>query len=493
MSAAQKEHAHWSSRLAFIMAAIGSAVGLGNLWRFPYTAGESGGGAFVLLYILCVALIGLPVLSAELFIGRRGQLSAVGAVAKVARSEGAPVAWAALGWVGMIGAFIILTFYSVIAGWVLSYVVTIGGDLVSRVAADGPGALAQGAFAGESADEIGGRLGALLTDSPRMLIFHAIFMAATVAVVARGLKGGIEAAVKLLMPAFFVMLIVLVGFSVFTGDTGRAFVYLFGVDGARFADELAPGILDGSIINSALGQAFFSLSLGSAMMITYGSYMTPDTDIPRVSRFIAISDTGVALLAGLAIFPIVFAAGIDPAAGPTLLFQALPVAFNSMPAGGVFALLFFLLAFFAALTSSIALLEASVSYVDEQTTGDHRVAVSIALGAICFVIGVANALSQNPNSPVSQVRLDDGVPLLGGVSILDMLDTLTGDILLPLAAFLTALFAGWAVSATSAREELGFKSERWFAVWRFLMRWVCPIAIGAILVYSAVIAPLTGA
>ncbi|MEL6365674.1 MAG: sodium-dependent transporter, partial [Pseudomonadota bacterium] len=402
--------------------------------------------------------------------------------------EGASPAWSVLGWVGMIGAFLILTFYSVIAGWVLAYIAMLVGDLAARIGTDGLGALAAGAFANDGADAIGARLGALLTDSPRMILFHAIFMAATVFLVARGLKGGIEAAVKFMMPAFFVMLLALVGFSLLTGDAVRGINYLFGVR----PGELIGPLSDGSIIVSALGQAFFSLSLGSAMMITYGSYMTRDTDIPRTSRFVAISDTGVALLAGLAIFPIVFQAGIDPAGGPTLLFQALPIAFNSMPGGGIVALVFFILAFFAAVTSSIALLEASVSYVDERSQGNHRVVVAITLGAICFAIGVVNALSQNPNSPVSAIALPDAVPLLGGKNLLDFFDTLTGNILLPLAAFLTALFAGWAVSATSAREELGFKSEAWFARWRFLVRWVCPIAIGAILIYGAVVAPLLG-
>lgn len=485
MQARETQHEHWSSRLAFIMAAIGSAVGLGNLWRFPFTAGENGGGAFVVLYVLCVFLIGLPVLSAELFIGRRGQQSAIGSVARVARAEGATTAWAALGWIGMIGAFLILTFYSVIAGWVLAYISMIVGDLFARIGSDGLSALGAGAFANDTPDEIAARLGALLTDSPRMILYHALFMGATVFLVARGLKGGIEAAVKIMMPAFFVMLLVLVGFSLVIGDAGAGFNYLFGVRPAQLIEPLS----DGSIITSALGQAFFSLSLGSAMMITYGSYMTPDTDIPRVSRFIAVSDTGVALLAGLAIFPVVFAAGIDPAAGPTLLFQALPTAFNAMPAGGIFALLFFILAFFAAVTSSIALLEASVSYVDEQSKNDHRVMTAIILGGICFVIGIANALSQNPNSVFSTFQLSPSIPMIGGVSILDMFDALTGNVMLPLAAFLTALFAGWAVSSTSSREEMGFKSEAWYGRWRFLVRWVCPVAIGAILIYSAVIVP----
>ena len=495
----------WSSRAAFILAAIGSAVGLGNLWRFPFTAGENGGGVFVLFYLICVLLIGLPVLVAELFIGRRGRMSAVGSVVRIAKSEGRSNWWAAQSWLGMTGAFVILTFYSVIAGWVMSYALMIGGDLIGAVAARGPGALAGGAFAGETQEQVAAKLGALLSDPGRMILYHALFLVITVGIVARGVKGGIEKVVTILMPAFFVMLLVLVLFSVFTGDAGRGLNFLFGF---RFADTLDAngevvargflhGLKDGSVVSAALGQAFFSIGLGSALMATYGAHMSRDQSIPRSSRLVALSDTRVGVLAGVAIFPIVFQVGLSPAGGPTLMFQTLPMAFQNMPVGGVFGFLFFLLAFFAAITSSIALLEAATAWFEEQQDGRQRTMIAIVLGLVAFVIGVANALSQVPTTHADGSPRDlffntfrpwGAIPLFqdsdgNAVDLLSFLSNST-DIILPIAGLITAIFAGWVVSTSVSREEIGFESEAWYQRWRFLIRYVCPIGIGLVILYS---------
>ncbi len=475
------------------MAAIGSAVGLGNLWRFPYVAGENGGGAFVVFYIICVVLIGLPVLVAELFIGRRGGMSAVGSVVKIAKAEGRSPLWSLQSWFGMIGAFIILTFYSVIAGWVLAYVVMIGGDLFAAIGRDGLGGLTAGAFAGQTEAQVSAKLGELLNDPTRMIIYHAIFMLVTVLIVMRGIKGGIEAAVTFLMPAFFVLLIVLFGFALVEGDAAQGVDFLLGVR----LDDLWTGMSNGSVISAALGQAFFSIGLGSALMATYGAYMQADQDLPKSARLVAIADTGVGIVAGLAIFPIVFAMGLAPGAGPTLMFQTLPLAFFGMPGGGVFGLLFFLLAFFAAITSSIALLEVSTKWVDEQTKSNQRaVSVSI-LGLVAFGIGVLNALSQvpqvGPNGEDQSSFWNTWQPLgdltlFKGMVLLDFLSATT-DLILPIAGFITALFAGWVVSTSTAREAIGFKSEIWFKRWRFLIRWVCPLGIFAVIFYATVWAP----
>lgn len=498
------ENVQWSSRAAFVLAAIGSAVGLGNLWRFPYVAGENGGGAFVLFYIICVVLIGLPVLVAELFIGRRGGMSAVGSVVKIARAEGRSSLWAMQSWLGMIGAFIILTFYSVIAGWVLAYVVMIAGDLIGSITRDGMAGLSAGAFAGQSAEQVSAKLVELLSDPTRMIIYHGIFMVVTVAIVARGIKGGIEAAVTILMPAFFVLLLVLLGFALVSGDRVQGIDFLLGV---RLGDtELADGtvrhglwhgIQDGSVISAALGQAFFSIGLGSALMATYGAYMSADQDLPRSARLVALADTGVGVVAGLAIFPIVFAMGLAAGAGPTLMFQTLPLAFQGMPFGGIFGLMFFLLAFFAAITSSIALLETSTKWVDEQTKSDQRWISASILGVIIFAIGVLNALSQVPQAgpngedqisfwntwhPLGSIRLFENMVLLDFLSA-------TTDIILPLSGFIASIFAGWVVSASTAREAIGFKSEVWFQRWRFLIRYVCTSGIFIVIVYSTIIAP----
>ncbi len=495
---------HWSSRAAFILAAIGSAVGLGNLWRFPYVAGENGGGAFVLFYIICVALIGLPVLVAELFIGRRGGLSAVGSVAAIAKSEGRSSWWALQSWIGMIGAFVILTFYSVIAGWVLAYVLMIGGDLFASIGREGIGALGGGAFAGQTPEAVQAKLTELLRDPGRMILYHGLFMALTVAIVARGIKGGIETAVTILMPAFFVLLVALFLFALVAGDAGAGANFLLGVrlgdttleDGSVLRGLFA-GVADGSVISAALGQAFFSIGLGSALMATYGAYMTKDQNLPRSARLIAIADTGVGVVAGLAIFPIVFGMGLNAAAGPTLMFVTLPLTFQAMPVGAIFGLLFFLLAFFAAITSSIALLETSTKWVDEQSAGGHRVAAAAGLGIVAFLIGVLNALSQVPvvgpdgedNSNFWNTWRPLGdVPLFEDMVLLDFLSATT-DLILPIAGLITAVFAGWVISTSTAREAIGFESEIWFERWRFLIRYVCPIGIGAVIVYSTIIAP----
>ncbi len=493
MQAQETSTVNWSSKAAFILAAIGSSVGLGNLWRFPFTAGENGGGAFVLFYILCVLLIGFPVLAAELFIGRRGGRSAVGSVVKIAKSEGRSSLWAAQSWLGMFGSFIILTFYSVIAGWILSYALDIAIDLIQRTARDGVGALTSGAFAGESEDQVRGRFNTLLANPTRVLIFHAIFMIVTVGIVAQGVKGGIERTVTILMPAFFVMLIILFGFALVEGDLKSGANFLIGIR----PDQLFSGIRDGSVINAALGQAFFSIGLGSALMLTYGAYMNKSTDIPDSTRVIGVADTVVGIIAGLAIFPIVFAAGQDPAGGPGLMFLTLPIAFQSMPFGAIFGLVFFLLAFFAAITSSIALLESSTKWVDEQSEKNNRFWAALAIGIIVFIIGIGNALSTVPKT------LADGTPnitfwnswtpmgdfpLFEDMTLLDFLSKTT-DIILPIAGFITAVFAGWIISQASSREELGFKSEAWYQRWRFLIRWVCPIGIGTVIIYSTIIAP----
>ncbi len=487
------ENVHWSSRAAFILAAIGSAVGLGNLWRFPYVAGENGGGAFVLIYVLCVLLIGLPVLVAEFFIGRRGGMSAVGSVVKIANAEGRSSWWSLQSWFGMIGSFVILTFYSVIAGWVLAYVVMIAGDLFAAIGRDGLAGLKAGAFAGQSQEQVSAKLTELLSNPTRMIIYHGVFMIMTVGIVARGVKGGIETAVTFLMPAFFILLLILLGFALLEGDAGAGANFLLGV---RF-DDFLTGVKNGSVISAALGQAFFSIGLGSALMATYGAYMREDQDLPRSARLVALADTGVGIVAGLAIFPIVFAMGLAPGAGPTLMFQTLPLAFQGMPGGGVFGVMFFILAFFAAITSSIALLETSTKWVDEQTKENRRLISASLIGLVIFGIGVLNALSQVPTVGANgedQTTFWNtwhplgGIALFQGMVLLDFLSATT-DIILPVAGFITAVFAGWIVSSSTAREAIGFKSEKWFARWRFLIRYVCTTSIFAVIVYSTIIAP----
>ncbi|MCA1749066.1 MAG: sodium-dependent transporter [Sphingomonadales bacterium] len=457
---------HWSSRFAFVMAAVGSAVGLGNLWRFPAEAGANGGGAFVIFYILCVVLIGLPILLSETLIGRHGQSSAVESAKVVARESGASDGWSALAWVGMLGAFFILTFYSVVAGWVLYYIGVFGTDLIAAI---GGGTLFEGAFAGQSVEQVQGHLPSLFADPLMMILLHGAFMGITIYIVARGVTGGIELAATWLMPAFFLLLVGITVYGAFTGAFGQALEFMFAFNPER--------LLHGPVMLSALGQAFFSLSLGSALMITYGSYASRSTNLAGASTIIASADTSVAIIAGLAIFPIVFAAGLDPALGPTLMFQTLPASFQAMPAGSLIGFLFFVMVFFAALTSSIALLEAPTSWAIHKF-GAGRSRTAITLGLIIFSIGMLSALGYNV---LSHVRPLAFWPTFAELDILDSIDAITGKILLPLSGLLTAIFIGWIADRKLTDAENGI-SGGLHLIWRFLIAWLCPIAVSLILI-----------
>ena len=457
----------WSSRWAFILAAIGSAVGLGNLWRFPAEAGANGGGAFVIFYIICVVLIGLPVLLAESLIGRHGRSSAVESVKTVARESGASEHWSILATVGMLGAFVILTFYSVIAGWVIHYIIVFAGDFLASIS---NGNLTGGAFEGRSSEDVQAILPRLFADESTMLIMHAVFMAVTIFVVARGILGGIEKVAVWLMPSFFLLFLGITIYGSFTGDIGSALTFLFAFEPSR--------LLDPNVMLSALGQALFSLSLGSALMITYGAYADRSINLAGTSGMIATADTAVAIIAGLAIFPIVFAAGLDVASGPTLMFQTLPASFQAMPAGSLIGLLFFIMVFFAALTSSVALLEAPTSWaIHRFKTG--RILTTTITGGIAFLIGIAATLSFN--SQAEFYPLNFGI--FANQNMFGFLDVLSGKILLPVSAFLVAVFVGWIADRKLINSENGL-SGGMESLWRFLIAWLCPVVVGLILFFG---------
>lgn len=423
------QHAHWSSRFAFILAAVGSAVGLGNLWRFPFQTGDNGGSAFVLIYIGCVALFALPVLMAEIAIGRHAQQSAISSTRKMAQEAGRSANWAIVGWVCTAGGFLILTTYSVIAGQVLAY--SASGFYGGFSQPDGANLFYRGEFT--------------------QLAWHAGFMIITVLIVARGLKGGIEQVATFLMPLFFVMLIGLTIYSLATGAASEAIAYLFTPDFSA---------VTGQTFVAALGQAFFSVSVASAIMITYGSYLSKDTNIGSSSILIASADTLVALIAGLMIFPIVFMVGIDPAAGLGLIFTALPAVFADMPAGNIIGGAFFALAFIAAITSSISLLEGTVAFVEEHSDFSRPTAAWL-LGFFAFMIGAGAVWSSD----------------FGGLFV----DWLSGSFLLPLGGLLVAVFAGWVIPKSLMREEMSHASNGLFAFFHFCVKFVVPPAIGFIL------------
>ena len=457
----------WSSRTAFILAAVGAAVGLGNIWRFPTLAGENGGGAFVLVYIGFVILLGLPLVLSEISLGRAGGEDAIGSTRNVAKASGKSEKWGGVGALQITAGFLILSFYCVVAGWVVNYIFVSGADWFGAIASGDPFAQA---FAGESQDEITGRMGALFGDPVRMIGLTAIFLVATIWIVASGVHDGIEKAATWLMPAFFVLLVIVTIYGAFTGSFAEAVAFLFTPDFSK----LSPGVL-----NEALGQALFSLSLAAGGLLTYGSYVSKDVNLAPTAAMIAAADTTVAILAGLMIFPIVFAVGLDPAAGPALIFQTLPVAFSSMPAGALVGFIFFVLIFFAALTSSISLLEGPTAWVIDRF-GLKRRAAAWLVGGVAFLIGVACALGYNA---WSDVRLLGFWDIFENTDILDTIDGFTGKIMLPLAALLVAVLIGWKADRNLVQNEVGL-SGGMFVLWRFLVAWLCPIAVSLVLLFG---------
>jgi NSS family neurotransmitter:Na+ symporter len=446
----------WSSRLAFVLAATGSAVGLGNIWKFPYITGENGGGAFVLVYLVCIAVVGIPIMMAEVMIGRRGGRSPVNSLRLIAERDRLNPAWKLVGAVGILAGFLILSFYSVIGGWAVSYV----------------GTTASGALTGQSAEAVGAIFSDLLSDPMTLLLWHTVFMALVMVVVARGVRSGLERAVSILMPGLFVLLLIMVGYAMTTGAFGRAAAFLFQPD---FSKLTTSGVL------IALGHAFFTLSLGLAVMMAYGSYLPKHVSIAKTSITVSVIDTAVALLAGLAIFPVVFANGLEPGAGPGLIFQTLPLAFGQMPLGACFGTLFFVLLIFAAWTSGISLLEPIVEWLEEQK-GLNRAVSTLGAGFICWALGIASILSLNLWSDVAPLSF---IPALEGKTIFDLLDFFTANILLPLGGLLVALFAGWVMSRQAMENELSLSAPA-FNLWFITVRFLTPVAVAVVFVYNLI-------
>ncbi len=443
----QSIHGQWSSRWAFVLAATGSAVGLGNVWKFPYIAGENGGGAFVLIYLVCICLIGVPIMMAEIMLGRRGRQNPVMTMETLAKEEGVSSHWKWLGIMGVLAGFFILSYYSVIAGWALSYIFT----------------SASGAFSGSTAETVGDIFGGLVSSPERLLIWHTLFMVMTMLVVARGVRSGLEKAVMLLMPGMFVLLILLVGYSIFKGDFAQGFAFLFSPDFSK---------LEWGTVLTAMGHAFFTLSLGMGAIMIYGSYLPGDVSIAKTGFMVAMADTLVALLAGLAIFPIVFANGLDTASGPGLVFQTLPIAFGQMPGGIFFGTLFFVMLVFAAWSSSISLIEPAVTWLVEKKKMTRGKACVIA-GIVTWLLGIVTVLSFNKwafTFTFAGQKKTEG--------LFDMLDILTANIMLPLGGLLIAVFAGWKMAKTSTTDELAMNvSDVGYKLWLFLVRYVTPVAV----------------
>lgn len=434
-------HGQWSSRMAFILAATGSAVGLGNVWKFPYIAGENGGGAFVIVYLLCIAGLGLPIMMAEVMLGRRGRQSPINTMRSLSQDEGVNSLWKYVGWMGVLAGFLILSYYSVVAGWAVAYVFR----------------TMSGLFEGATAEGVDTIFSGLVGDPERLLAWHTIFIVMTLVVVARGVRSGLERAVRFLMPALFALLLLLVGYAMAEGEFVRGLVFLFRPDFSK---------LTGDAVLIAMGHAFFTLSLGMGAIMMYGSYLPERASIARTSFTVASADTIVALLAGMAIFPIVFANGLEPGQGPGLIFKTLPIAFGAMPGGVFFGTLFFLLLVFAAWTSAISIIEPTVAWLVENH-GFSRVSATVWGGLVTWLVGVGSVLSFNLWSN----------PLLFGKTFFDIVDYLTSNIMLPLGGLLIALFAGWIMSEKSVREEMAMSHRGLYRAWYVLLRFVTPVGV----------------
>nr|WP_070959259.1 sodium-dependent transporter [Hyphomonas sp. Mor2] len=447
------ESTMWSSKATFILATIGFSVGLGNIWRFPYLAGESGGGAFVIIYLACVALIGIPIIVAELMIGRRGGMTPGMTMSKLAKEAGRSRFWGIAGLVAIITAFLIVSYYCVIGGWTLHYVFLSASEGWSGV----DSAQSQTTFEH------------LLSDPVLLIFWQLVFLSIVALITVRGLNGGIEKAVSLLMPALFVLLISLAIYGLIVGDAARGLAFLFEPDWTQVTGE--------TFLN-AIGQAFFSVGVGMAAMMTYGAYLPKKVNIAETSFIVAFADSAVAIIAGLAVFPFVFANGLSPTEGPGLVFVTLPTAFGDLTGGGVASIAFFALLAVAAITSAIALFEVLAACGEEH--GISRLKTAVGAAGVLWAVGLLTVFSLNHWAAFHPLSF---LPGFEEATVFDSIDRITATIGLPLGGFLISIFAGHVLSARIVADELGVSSEGViFRIWRFLLRWPLPAAIALLLI-----------
>ena len=445
------QHESWSSRAGFLLATIGAAVGLGSIWKFPYLVGTSGGGAFVIVYVLAVVAVAIPIVIAELMLGRRGHQSPPTAMRINAELEGRAPSWALVGWLGTVVGFLILSFFNVIGGWVIDYLVS-----------------ATGGFADMGGGRAAARFQQLLDDPVRMTLGHSVYLGMTCWITSRGVRRGIEQVSRILMPALFVMLLALVGYAAVAGDLAAGLHFMFAVD----FDRITPAV---ALV--AVGQAFLSIGVSMGLMMTYGAYLSRDISIPFTAVVIAGAVTLVSILAGVAIFPLVFANNLEPTAGPGLIFVTLPIAFGSMPGGTLIGVVFFLLLLIAAITSSIAILEPIIAWSEERWRVTRRRAVLI-FGVLAWLLGLLSVLSFNV---WQDVRPAAWLPALADKTFFDLADYFASSLMMPLGGMLIAIFAGWRMSRATLLTELGLQPGFLFQTWRWLLRVVVPLSIGALL------------
>ncbi|MCX8044845.1 MAG: sodium-dependent transporter, partial [Desulfobacterota bacterium] len=430
---------HWASKIGFVLAAAGSAIGLGNIWRFPYKAGQYGGGAFVAAYLVSVLIIGIPVMIAEFVIGRSAQKSPVGAFKTLRDSR----FWPLVGWLGLVTGFVILSYYNVVGGWILKYIVI-------------------SCTTGYQSGNAAARFEAFLANGWEQITWLFFYSLINISIVRRGISSGIEQWSKILLPSLLMLLIGLMVQALMSDGAARGVAFLLKPDFSKLSRE---GMLE------ALGHAFFSLSLGMGAMLTYGSYLDKNTNISLSALWITLLNSLYAIMAGLMIFPLVFTYGVDPACGPGLFFITLPEIFARMPAGQIIALLFFLLVAFAAVTSSISLLEVVVSFfIDE--LGWTRKRADYLLGGVIFICGIPSALSFNAWNHIRIV----------GNTIFDFLDILATNYMLPIGGLFIAIFAGWILTHGEKEAEIKRVENafHFYDIWHVLITYITPLALGIV-------------
>lgn len=448
MSEFKNERGSWGSRIGFLLAAAGSAIGLGNVWKFPYLCGEYGGAAFIVTYIAILVLVGFTIMLTELMLGRHSQQGPVGAYRAIKKR------WAWVGAIGILASYLILTYYSVIGGWIIKYIVS----------------ALSGNFNTTDVDALGGIFTTFIGQPFEPLVYHAIFMILTLVIVMGGIQGGIEKASKIMMPALFVILFVVVIRAVTLPGASVGLEYMLKPDWSKFG-------LD--VVIAALVQVFFSLSLGMGVIITYGSYLGKDEMLTTSAVQIPLMDSAAALLSAFAVLPAVFALGYNPSAGPGLLFITLPGVFAKMPMGTLFGVLFFIFVLFAALSSSISLLEAAVTYFVDEHKWQRKKAV-IILGLVAFSLGIPSSLANGAFG---------GVTFINGMNFFDSMSFFAENLLLPLSAFLLSIFVGWIWGTDNAVKEAtnnGTVSFGFKTVWIISIKYIAPIGIGFILLQNVV-------
>lgn len=458
MAMEQQTSAHrWSSYYTFLAASIGTAIGLANIWKFTYVAGANGGGMFVLLYILSMAFVAVPALIAEMMIGQHGGRSVIGTMRALRQRDGISRHWELYGLFAMLGVFIVLSFYAVIAGWTIDYFI------ISL----------RGAFANIDSAGTASLFDRLQADPARMALFQALFLLFTVGTVAIGLNKGVERILGTLTPTLFVLILVMLVYAMFYADFARGVAFLLKPDFSSF---------NVTVLLMAMGQAFFSLGVGLGVMMTVGAYTNTSVSIAKAAIIIGAADCGVAILAGLSIFPIVFAYGLTPGEGPALIFLTLPVAFGQMPGGEVLGPLFFVLMTLAALTSSIVIFEVIVVWLEEYTNWS-RVRLAWLAGLALWIAGLATVFSFNI---WSDVRLLGMFSAFADKTVFDLLDYLASNLLMPLGGIVVCILAAWVLPAAVTRARTGFDSERTFLVWKKLVRYFVPSIIALVFLVNLV-------